>query len=459
MPLYKLYETLPPFLQNAVCSTIGYGISKKRYNQFFYKTLDWLLETDYWSIEKLEDYQRISLKNLIRHSYETVPYYHELFNKLKLKPCDIDTKSDLKKLPILTKQIVRNNRNLFISTIYKKNKLTRIKTSGTTGAGLEFLKQPEAISFQSALWWRFRKRFGLKMTDWSANFSGKKIVPLSHTKAPFWRHNLALHQTYFSAYHLKEENIPNYFEQLNSNRYVYFCGYPSIISIIAEFMIKNKLSLSRQPKVITTGSETLLPSQSKLISEAFGCKVVDYYGAAEGICSLSRCQCENYHEDMELGIIEYDIIEEHKNSKSGKVIATGLIDKAMPLIRYDMGDVISFTEEKCKCGRQSLIAIGIDGRSESYIITPDGRKIGRMASIFVDLAKIYESQIIQISENLLVVRVVRRNGYTKEDEVKFGNRIRGMVGNNMQISFEYFDHIPREKNGKFRAVVNQFHGI
>lgn len=453
----ELYNRLPIFLQNAACSLVGINIRRNRYSRIFHRFLAWLESTDKWSLQQLREYQNQRLRYMIRHCYDTVPFYRDQFDSLRIKPDDIRKVEDLELLPILTKQIVRANRDKLLSTKFKKTSVVVLSTSGTTGAGMSLYKQKSTISFQWAVWWRFRRRFGLQLRHKHANFGGKQIVPLSQNTAPFWRYNLPLHQTYFSEYHITDENLPYYFDHLNRHKYVYYCGYPSVINLLAEFMLKRNLTLSNGPKIIATGSETLLPSQARLIQDVFGCPVVDQYGAAELVCNMSQCPQGVYHEDMELGIIERQILEEHSGGTSARVIATGLIDEAMPLLRYDIGDVITFSDLKtrCSCGRESPTARYIDGRIESCILTPDGRRIGRLARVFADMVRVYESQIIQENIDRLRVLVVKADGYSNRDEKFFEQKIRDIVGTNIRIIFEYVDHIPREKNGKLRAVISK----
>jgi len=71
------------------------------------------------------------------------------------------------------------------------------------------------------------------------------------------------------------------------------------------------------------------------------------------------------------------------------------------------------------------------------------------------MVRVYESQIIQENIDRLRVLVVKADGYSNRDEKFFEQKIRDIVGTNIRIIFEYVDHIPREKNGKLRAVISK----
>jgi phenylacetate-coenzyme A ligase PaaK-like adenylate-forming protein len=454
--LGKLYDRLPIFLQNLATTGAGMMIRRQRYSRQFFEFLARLEESDFWSLDRLIEYQDARLRDLVRHCYETVPFYRRQFDELGIRPEDIRTQSDLKHLPILTKQTVRAHRDEFLSTAPRApSTLVDVSTSGTTGAGMTYVHEKRTVAFQWAVWWRLRRRFGVDITDWHANFGGKHIVPRDQKKPPFWRANPAMRQTYFSSFHLSERNIPFYLDRLDRGRYIWYAGYPSVISLLAEYMVDHGVRLRHPPRVVITGAETLLPTQEKVIEQAFGCPAVDTYGAAEMICNMSRCRERLYHVDMELGIIEGDVIEATDEGRVARIIATGLVDRAMPLLRYDIGDVATFVDCDCPCGRASPTAVRIEGRTEGCIRTPDGRSIGRMARIFVDLANVHESQIVQDHPDHLTVRVIRCAAYTELDERRFEQRIRDIVGPQMGITFEHVSAIPREKNGKFKAVINE----
>jgi phenylacetate-CoA ligase len=437
------------------CGIAGWRVRRQRFSKHFHDTLRFLEQSDRWSFEALIEHQNAQLRRLIAHCYQTVPFYTQQFQELGIRPGEIQTRDDLTRLPILTKETVRERASDFLSTRFDKARLVTLTTSGTTGAGMSFYQQAETRSFEAAVLWRFRKRFGINPSQRHAQFGGRRIVPFDQSRPPYWRKNFGLNQVYFSSFHLTQANLAHYANHLIHEDYRYYSGYASTITVIAEYLLRTGQKITKPPTVINTGSETLHPSQRAIIERAFECPVADRYGAAEPVCSMSQCEKSYYHEDMELGIVERAPIEEHRDGQSSRIIGTCLVEYAMPLIRYDMGDIATFTDEPCPCGRHSPIARYIDGRVESYILTPDGRKIGRLARLFSNLPRVKESQVVQQSKDEILVRVVRKNGYTEQDEAAYRKKLTDVVGSGFQISFEYLDLIPRTKSGKFSAVVSR----
>ena len=153
----SIYPKLPIILQGAACWYHGKRESRKRFNDFFYKKLESLIESENWSSQQIEEYQNEKLRELVRYAYDNVPYYREVMSHSRLSPHDIRRREDLEKLPILSKEEVRSNFSKLISQKIPSNKLIFKHTSGTTGKSLQFYVDQNHIPFQWAIWWRHRK--------------------------------------------------------------------------------------------------------------------------------------------------------------------------------------------------------------------------------------------------------------------------------------------------------------
>jgi phenylacetate-CoA ligase len=190
-----------------------------------------------------------------------------------------------------------------------------------------------------------------------------------------------------------------------------------------------------------------------LISESFNCPVTDQYGFSEGCGNASRCQEDVFHEDFEYGILEcVDPEWIGDDLKRGRIVATGFASYGMPFIRYDVGDIGIWRTSECSCGRASDVLLQIEGRVEDYVITPEGRKIRRFDYIFKDTHSVKEAQVVQREKGSICIRVVRRPGYSSADETMIRDEIGKMISPQLEVTFEYVKEIPRESNGKFRAV-------
>jgi len=440
-------------MQNLACGVEGRGQRKLRYGGAFRELLDWLEESQWWSAAEIQEYQDEQLKSLIEHAYRTTPFYRRRFDDLKLKPNDVKTAKDLQKLPLLTKEDVRENFQEMVSSEFARHKLVFCHTSGTTGKSLQFYQEPRAIQFRWAVWWRHRQRFGVKFDARYATFTGLAAVPLEQQRPPFWRENRPMRQTIFTMHHIVPAKVKAIVGRLNDGGFDYYAGYPSIIFVLAGLINEGGHQVTAPPKMVFTGAENLYDNQRSLMTNVFKADVTDEYGFSEGCGNASRCERDVFHEDFEFGILE---CAERKSIegdlRQGRIIATGFGSYGMPFIRYDVGDVGTWTDVTCECGRKSKALTGIDGRVEDFVITPEGRKILRFDYVFKDAHNVRDAQVVQREIGEISLLVMRRDAYSQADEDHLRREIRNKISPNLVVAFEYVDEIEREPNGKIRAV-------
>jgi phenylacetate-CoA ligase len=455
---FKIYNRLPVFLQNIACSYYGWKQSKIRYNKHYEQSLNSLLQSEKWSRAQIEAYQNEKLSRVITHAYHNVPYYHEIMKARNLTPADIKTKNDLFKLPILTKEIVRNNFPRLISVTADNKKLVYSHTSGTTGKSLKFYTTREMIAYKWAMWWRHRHRFGLHFGDRHVNFTGKPIVPESQLRPPFWRWNFPFNQAIINMHHLTTDKINYINDFLNNHEFVFYSGYPSIIHALVLAAMETGCRLEARPKVITTGAENMYEFQKRDIEKYTKALLTDQYGFSEGCGNASQCPEMVYHEDFEYGIMECVDPEPLENDKRrGKIVCTGLLNDSFPFIRYEVGDYATWekTDYICDCGIQSDTIVKIEGRMDDYVVTPEGRKIMRFDYIFKDTENIKESQIVQEMPDEIIINIVRRTGYSKKDDKNIIDGIHTWISPRFKVHLNYVNEIQRSSNGKFKAVISK----
>lgn len=449
----KIYSTSPIWLQNLACTLKGSREKRKRLGGKFEGYYKELLSSQWMDLENIEQYQIDKLKFLLEYCKQNIPYYQKVFRELNFVPANVKSVSDLGKLPILTKEDVRNNYSDLINPNFNE-KVVHAHTSGSTGKSLNFIFSQDAIQYRWAMWFRHKERFGVRPTDSYATFTGLNAIPLQQTKPPFWRENYAMKQTIFTMHHMSPEKVPFIVQRLNKGGFKYYSGYPSILYSLATIIEDLNLKITNSPDVIFTGAEALLDYQREKISSVFGCIVTDQYGFSEGCGNASRCEHDLFHEDFEYGILEcHNPTVNPDGTRTGEVLATGFTNLAMPFIRYQVGDTATWTDQECKCGRASKTILQVNGRNEDFVITPEGNKILRFDYIFKDTTAIAEAQIVQRELGSIVVRIVKRENYTAEQMEPFLKKeVRTKVSQQLKVEFEYVESIERESTGKFRAV-------
>lgn len=453
MRIQHLYPRLPVFLQNAVCSLHGYRTKRLRYGHEFQRKLSFLRESEKWSASEIENYQDEKIREIAVHAYNTVPYYRRMFDECRLTPGDICGREDLRKLPAVTKENVRHHLRDFVSDQFPLKRLIQLHTSGSTGTAVDFYFQPETIQFQWAVWWRFRERFGVRCGDPHCNFTGKPAVPLTCTRPPFWRHDRSNNQFIVNMQQISPQKIADIVAFLNDTRLVFYSGYPSIIYQLCCLIEEANLSITNPPAVVMTGAEKLYDDQRQVMQSVLQCPVVDQYGMTEACGNASRCPHDMFHEDAEFGYI--DLIQgEELPTGQGQLRCTGFSNFAMPLINYEVGDVGSLSQVACSCGRNHRPFRDFEGRTEDFVITPEGCKIRRFDYIFKDAQNVREAQVVQNKLGEITILIVKRHGYTSDDEKALLKQVRKMISPTVAVEFEYVEEIERTSSGKFRAVVS-----
>ncbi len=209
-------------------------------------------------------------------------------------------------------------------------------------------------------------------------------------------------------------------------------------------------------KAVFTSSESLLSFQRETIEKAFGAPVRDRYGVSEKVVSMTECREGCLHVDLEYCIVEVETATETDDFEAGPLLVTGLSNYATPLFRYRIGDVGTRSKRPCPCGRAGDVFFRVDGRVEDYILTPDGRLVGRLDHIFKEQFDVSEAQIIQTGEASIDGLIVPRSSYSNASSRALMREIRARLGTKMGIKIKIRDSIPREANGKFRAVKSEF---
>ena len=358
LDLEFLYLKLPIPLQHVICSLEGWRIQRWRFGGSFLALLREAESRTFWSVEQIRAYRDQRLRAFVQHCAHTVPFYRRRFREYGISPEDIQTLEDLQRLPILTKEEVQDYYSELVSEAVPKQQQIITHTSGTTGAGLRFATTRRAIQEQWAIWWRYRRWHGIQPGTWCAHFGGRSVVPISQTKPPFWRYNYPGRQILFSAYHMSPDNLRYYVGELRRRRPPWLHGYPSLLALLASYIIEKEIELGYQVRWVTTGAENLLPQQADLIRRAFGVQPRQHYGMAEAVANISECEYGNLHVDEDFAAVEFI---PNPYGTGYKVIGTNFTNLATPLIRYDVQDVVELSDERCPCGRPGRVVKQIDG--------------------------------------------------------------------------------------------------
>jgi len=458
----SIYAKLPIPFQKITIAIEGWRLKRQRYNADYHRVYQEVRKRERLSEEELREYQENRLQKVLRAAKDGSPYYKRLFERYQFNvevPCLIER---LKELPILTKEEVKPHVEEILSCNISRKQLISCHTSGTTGSGLHFYETRETEQERWATWWRYRSWHGINPDTWCAYFGGRSIVPLRQQKPPYWRRNIPGRQLLFSAYHLSRQTAPAYVKALKKSNATWVHGYPSVLALLAGFILEDNLDPGQAVRHITIGAESLLPHQQQVIEQAFDVKVRQHYGLAESVANISECEYGNLHVDEDYSIVEFlpihgfaSQIRVPPGDGQYRIIGTSLINPAFLFLRYDTGDIATLQKGVCPCGRLGHLVKEIDGRKEDYVVLPNGAVVGRLDHIFKDLVNIREAQIYQKQQGQIELRIVKGQSYTDNDEQELLKETRKRIGDDMEIVVHYVNAIQRTQAGKLRFVVSE----
>ncbi|MBM3726947.1 MAG: phenylacetate--CoA ligase family protein [Acidobacteria bacterium] len=446
----RAYAALPEWGQHLAVTAQGWLHRRTRYSAVFDQALDELAALEYAPARQLEAEANRRLRELLRHAYKTVPYYRQ---QARLPWWRVTGAAGLPALPITSKAALRAAPGGFLSSAFEGLNLIPWHTSGTSGTPVTLFYDPSAVARQYAFIELYRLGAGVSRHERRGQFTGRLIAPAG--SRTFWRHDYTNRALLLSSVHLHNDHLPAYVQALRNFAPACLSGYPSAIYLLARHLVATG---SRLPlKAVLTSAETLLAHQRASMEEAFSTHVYDQYGQTEMQSFWFECSHGRMHAHPLAGVTELlrPDGEPAAPGEWGHVVLTGLLNRAMPLIRYEVGDLARWSGEPCPCGRQMPVIAEIAGRFDDYVWTEERGWVGRLDPVFKGLRNLIETQIIQDHPQRLRVRYVADPAFTTRDLLNLEASLRGRVGDRVQLDFEACTGIPRGPNGKFRAVVSE----
>ena len=414
----------------------------------------WLNKTQWLREPELKEIQLRLLKRLVRHCYNHVPYYHDVMSKRGLLPDHIESLEDLDSLPILTKEDVLGAGRLLWSRGFRRWLSRTAYTGGTTGTPLQLRRDLFAIGNEHAFVRRQWDWAGVGMRDRCAYLTGRLIVPPNRTEGPLYVYDPVMKELILSTYHLTVETAKSYAQTIQNYKVKAIVGYPSAVCLLAKACLASRIGLRVQS--VLTSSETLTQSMRETITDAFGCKVFDFYGSAERVCYIHTCEHGTYHIVPEYGLVTLVPVESDGEATC-RVVSTGFWNYAMPLIRYELPDLVVPSSATCACGRAFPVIREILGREADVVKTPSGREFGAaiLTHLLYGTANIVESQIIQDGLDHITIAYVPSRRFSHKDMQAFETLLKKHLPAELRVAFKQVDRVERTKSGKIRPVVSK----
>ncbi len=405
----------------------------------------------WWRTPRLEKLQRERLRSLVRHACQNFPSYRERFRSCGLWPDEIATIEDLSRVPLTTRKDLAALRAMETSSEAARHAPgVTVRTSGSSGVPLVLRYRPGDATELNCTWLRPLFAHGIRPWHSRLEITGPHNFPsggLAYEKLGlFRRHCVSVFE--------KPDSWLTAARRAGAD---YLWGYSGSLKMLARHIVEVGHAAPRFRAVFGV-SDLVDPACRELVREAFGRPLVDVYGAAEAGCIAWECPtCDGYHVNMDTVIVEVlDGDRPAPPGVAGRVVVTNLLSFAMPIIRYELGDVAATSPNAARCGRGLPLIDVVEGRANAIVRLPSGRLLSPM--FFFGLMKQFENnlrawRVIQESGDRLSVLVVAVDG--KANPAPIADAIRRLAGEPIGISVVPVDALPHEASGKVRAVFSR----
>lgn len=423
----------------------------------------------YWSEAQLQAWQLERVQAVVKHAFETVPFYRSLYKSAGVMPEDIQTLADIQHLPCISKQDVQEQGDAMISDLYIKSELVADASGGSTGRPTHFYKDKNQYQRRAADQVRHDRWSGWDLGDpyaliWGAQKDIKAISSWKQRVVTQFLHRVIP----LDAFDLTVERMLNYVDVLESSQPPMILGYANALATFARFLVSNRPDHAIRPQGIISSAEALSEENRAIIESTFRCKVLNRYGSREVGLIASECPLQtglHLNADnvfVEVGDFSKSVEEGAKrlprlcgDEESGEIIVTDFWNMGMPFIRYRMGDEGALRSKACGCGRTLPLMGAVSGRVSDFIVAMDGRRIHGeyFTHLFYDLASVEQFQLIQEKLDHIQIKVVT-NGEAF-DQSGLIAQVKDACGEDVQVDIVMCDHIAPTASGKYLFTISK----
>lgn len=387
--------------------------------------------------EELRERNEQRFLEIFRRAYDKSPFYHKLYTEAGIKKEDIKSLDDIKKLPVVTKDMVRKHANEMLTV--PRWQVIAANTSGTTGTPLRLYESWKDIWRAQAYTYSSRKRCGFTYGQRLVSLRGHLDRSITHLRVH------ASNTLYLSSYSINKKTIETYVRLISDFQPVAIEGYPSSLYALA-LNLKDADIRLHIPTTFTS-SETLLDYQRTLIEEYLRTEIFDLYGMTERTISLMETANHNgYYELPGYSMNEY--LEDGE-------ICTSLVSDAFPMIRYRSNDIIELAESIEE--NPQIIVKRVEGRREDFLRCKDSSRIMRLDFLFKGVKHVRMSQLVQFADGKLEVCIVPETDFTDADKKQVERNLIDRIGeSNIDFCIKLIteDEIRYTKRGKFKYLIS-----
>jgi phenylacetate-CoA ligase len=414
--------------------------------------------TQFLPADKLRELQLERLQRLMEHAWEQCPFYRERLQAARLDGGKINDLDRLRSLPPTTKRDLQDQGARMCAADREQYAPVRNQTGGSTGSPVQFYVDSRRFGTRLASAYRTDEWAGLRPGDWHAYLWGASMDLTG--EAGLWptvRNHLLRRRIELNTSSVSEEDWRVFLRKIRKLKPEVFVAYSQAAVLFARYVRDQGLNDIQFKSVIAT-AEVLSDSDRFLIEEAFRAKVFNRYGCREVSTIAAECEFHNgMHISAESLLVEI-LPDESAPPGMGKILVTDLLNRSMPLIRYEIGDVGAWAEDqKCPCGRGLALLGRLEGRITDFLTLRDQRKLSGVALltwVFASMDEVRQVQFVQHQIGDVTLKYVPGPKYNPETENHLRKRLEAYFKGQADLALEQVQQIPKEASGKYRFIVH-----
>ena len=415
-----------------------------------------LCKSQYYSIDEQHSNEENKLRKLVTFACNNIPFYEKFYKAHSFKLSDMHEEGWFEKLPIVTKNDIRNHFGDFVCPGQQKN-LSISSTGGSTGVPVQF-GIDKRIPWEAYIW-RMMDWWGIHPWDSGAyawRMRRTSLLSITLNNILWWpKKKICL-----DASSMNDSEILTFISQINKIHPKILQGYVGALVEIAKF-IEEKHIIIHSPKLVWSTAAPLSKIHKQLLEKIFKAPVFNQYGCCEVPALAAECKEHNgLHvnvEKVKIEFVEDNSVTPVKTENWGRTLLTKLDDYVFPLIRYEVGDRGRWLKHSCPCGITLPLIDQVKGRESDTIRLPSGRLVNGeyLTTIFdhePDLVNMF--RIVQKKDFEIVLEIVP-NRTTNLDKIELVRKnLEAKVKNEVPVTLKIVSSIPQDR-GKIRFIVNE----
>ncbi len=406
--------------------------------------------------------QQERLYNILRYAINNIPYYANIAKENNITISKSTVFEDIKKFPLLTKDLIRKNWDSLVGDISKFKYRTNT-SGGTTGEPLKLYQDSNYYVKGEAVTMVFDEIAGYYVGDRLIRLWGSQqdILVMTKSKLKKLKNKYFKNTLFLNTYRMTKEDLFDYISKINKFKPKTIITYiHSLLELIKQAEYYNIPLNSVKSIISSTG---VLTNEAKAkIQDTFKCKVFNRYGSREIGMIATSCEMEDalhinlFHQYLE-------ILDEKENSlgenERGEIVITNLINYIMPLIRYKIEDIGAFNYSQCSCGRGLYRLENIYGRTLEIFKTKKGTLIDGyyFANLFFFMDNLKQFQVVQESLDEINVYITTLDGNPLSTSIENDliDKMQFVMGSDCNIKIFYPSIIEPSPSGKLRYTISK----